>query len=310
MVIEVGHKASLLRDKVLGPISGGGGGGGGSGGGDYTHKWNLFVRSGDERQHMDKLVSKVVFHLHATFANPVRECTAAPFCLKEYGYGQFELPIDIHFHGTGDKYSLTYFLELPPLSSAQPLSRLRREIITFINPGHAFRKLLVDNGATVHPLSAKELAARSSSLLLSGSSSSSGNNNGSNSISHNHVVTPHHHHNGFNSSPSASHHHHHLLANASVSEQQQQQQQQPKAKKKMVSSSSFSSPSVHSLDLSNKPTNGLAAAAAAAASGNWKQPVNNASSTEATAAALAFANKPFKKVYRRRFSPSCKSCFK
>jgi transcription initiation factor IIF auxiliary subunit len=130
VIIEVGHKASLLKEKI----------------GEYTHKWNLFVRSGDERQRFDKLVNKVVFNLHETFADHVRVCTSPPFCVKENGYGEFEFPIDIYFNGTNEKYSLTYFLEFP-VDPAQSLHRLRKEHITFYNPNENFRRFLLENGA-------------------------------------------------------------------------------------------------------------------------------------------------------------------
>ncbi len=104
---------------------------------------------------IDKLVHKVVFHLHETFANNVRVCRApGPFCVKENGYGQFEMNIEIYFvGGNGDeeqqKYSLTYFLELPVGNSMQPLNRVRKEKISFLNPSPALRRILIECGATV-----------------------------------------------------------------------------------------------------------------------------------------------------------------
>lgn len=163
---------------------------------NYTHKWNLFVRSGEEKQYFDKLVQKVVFNLHETFQNPIRVCKSTPFCVKENGYGEFELPIDIYFNGTNEKYTINYFLELQPLTDTKPLSNLRKEIITFINPCAEFRKILIEGGASIHtipkpadatnssngnafsnknnkPLSIKALTLTSSSTLLNSSLSSS-----------------------------------------------------------------------------------------------------------------------------------------
>jgi transcription initiation factor IIF auxiliary subunit len=108
------------------------------------------VRSGDEKLQIDKIVQKVIFNLHETFENNVRECTASPYCVKENGYGQFDLPIDIYFNGSdGEKYSLLYFLELPPINSTQPLHRLRKEKITFINPSPNLKRALIESGAQV-----------------------------------------------------------------------------------------------------------------------------------------------------------------
>ncbi|RNA41687.1 AF-9 isoform X1, partial [Brachionus plicatilis] len=132
-VIEIGHKASTLKEPI----------------GDFIYKWNLFLRSGDERQQIDKVVQKVVFNLHETFKNPTRECTQPPYCVKENGYGEFEFPIDIFFNGTGEKYTINYFLDLPPAQSQTPLYRFRKEVITFVEPNPEFRKLLIESGATV-----------------------------------------------------------------------------------------------------------------------------------------------------------------
>ncbi len=134
----MGHKASL-KDKQ--DLNG------------NTHKWNAFVRSGDSQQQLEKIVKKVVFNLHETFKNPTRTCTTQPYCVKESGYGQFEFPIDIYFHGTDNKYTISYYLELPSLNTTQPLCRVRKEIITFINPCPEFRKVLIEGGGILkkHP---------------------------------------------------------------------------------------------------------------------------------------------------------------
>lgn len=112
-----------------------------------THKWNVFVRSGLEGLYLDKLVHKVVIRLHETFENPVRTLSHTPFCVKENGYGEFEFPIEIYFNGTDEVYKLNYFLALPPLNANQPLSRVRREVLQFINPCPVFRQCLIDSGA-------------------------------------------------------------------------------------------------------------------------------------------------------------------
>ena len=104
-------------------------------------------------------MQKVVFNLHETFDNPTRVLTTPPFCVKENGYGEFELPIDIFFHGSNEKYSLNYFLKLPPLNTSLPLSKLRREIITFINPCADFRRKLIEGGASVQPLTSSDAVA-------------------------------------------------------------------------------------------------------------------------------------------------------
>ncbi len=110
------------------------------------------MRSGDHtnQQKLDLIVKKVVFNLHETFKNPTRPCFTQPYCVKESGYGQFEFPIDIYFNGTDTKYSINYYLELPSLNCTQPLSRVRKEKITFINPCPEFRKVLIEGGSIMH----------------------------------------------------------------------------------------------------------------------------------------------------------------
>ena len=113
----------------------------------HTHKWNVFVRSGDQQHKLDKIVKKVVFILHETFKNPMRTCMNPPYYVKESGYGQFEFPIEIYFNGTDSKFSTNYYLELPALNNLEPLSRVRSESIEFKNPSPEFRKILIASGA-------------------------------------------------------------------------------------------------------------------------------------------------------------------
>lgn len=157
-MIEIGHKASTLKEPKD----------------KFIYKWNLFLRSGDEGQQIDKVVQKVVFNLHHTFTNPMRECTQPPYCVKENGYGEFEFPIDIYFNGTNEKYTINYFLDLPPSDSFTPLHRIRKEVISFVDPNSEFRKLLIESGATVKKVAPNPSAttslkkkAHSSSILNS-----------------------------------------------------------------------------------------------------------------------------------------------
>ena len=114
------------------------------------------MRAGEANLRIDRLVHKCVFHLHKTFANNVRVCySPGPYCVKEHGYGQFDMTIDIYF-AEGDstesppiKYSLVYFLELPPANATAPLNLVRKEKISFVNPSPVLRRLLIESGAVV-----------------------------------------------------------------------------------------------------------------------------------------------------------------
>lgn len=173
-MIEIGHKASTLKEPI----------------GDFIYKWNLFLRSSDERQQIDKVVQKVVFNLHETFKNPIRECTQPPYCVKENGYGEFEFPIDIFFNGADEKYTINYFLDLPPSDSLTPLHRVRKEAITFVDPNPEFRKLLIESGAIVKKISSNHSSTtslkkktNSSSILNSSLNSPNTSVNSPNSLS-------------------------------------------------------------------------------------------------------------------------------
>ena len=50
----------------------------------HTHKWTLFVR-GPHGEDLGYFVEKVVFKLHPSFAQPVREVTKPPFEVSEKG---------------------------------------------------------------------------------------------------------------------------------------------------------------------------------------------------------------------------------
>jgi YEATS domain-containing protein 4 len=59
-----------------------------------THEWTLFVR-GPNHEDISPAISKVVFQLHASFAQQVRELTQPPFEVTERGWGEFEAQIRI-----------------------------------------------------------------------------------------------------------------------------------------------------------------------------------------------------------------------
>ena len=45
--------------------------------GDDTHSWTLYLR-GPNNEDLSKCIEKAVFHLHPSFAKPVRELTSTP----------------------------------------------------------------------------------------------------------------------------------------------------------------------------------------------------------------------------------------
>lgn len=59
-----------------------------------THQWTLYLR-GPNNEDLSAVISKVVFQLHASFAQPVRELTEGPYEVTERGWGEFEAQIRI-----------------------------------------------------------------------------------------------------------------------------------------------------------------------------------------------------------------------
>lgn len=63
---------------------------------EHTHRWSLYVRGADGRD-ISYCIEKVVFTLHPTIPNNVREVTSHPFEVTETGWGEFEAMISVHF---------------------------------------------------------------------------------------------------------------------------------------------------------------------------------------------------------------------
>lgn len=70
-----------------------------------THEWTLFLR-GPNQEDLGTVISKVVFQLHASFAQPMREYTEPPFEVTERGWGEFEAQIRIHWKDPSEKVTI------------------------------------------------------------------------------------------------------------------------------------------------------------------------------------------------------------
>lgn len=81
---------------------------------EHTHRWTLYVR-GPNDEDLSVAVRRVVFHLHPSFPQPVRELSAPPFEVTERGWGEFEATIRIVWHDDAERATvLTHFLRLYP----------------------------------------------------------------------------------------------------------------------------------------------------------------------------------------------------
>ena len=64
---------------------------------EHSHRWMVFVR-GAAGQDITPAVSRIVFTLHHTIRDHVREVARPPFQVTETGWGVFEIQIAVHFH--------------------------------------------------------------------------------------------------------------------------------------------------------------------------------------------------------------------
>lgn len=67
-----------------------------------THQWTLYLR-GPNNEDLSPVLSKVVFQLHASFAQPVREIIQPPYEVTERGWGEFEAQIRLIWKDPSEK---------------------------------------------------------------------------------------------------------------------------------------------------------------------------------------------------------------
>lgn len=61
-----------------------------------SHQWTLYLR-GSNNEDLSPCIEKVVFQLHPSFAQPLREFTQPPYEVTEKGWGEFDAQIRIHW---------------------------------------------------------------------------------------------------------------------------------------------------------------------------------------------------------------------
>ncbi|KAI3403624.1 TAF14 [Candida oxycetoniae] len=68
-------------------------------------KWSISISMLDAQgsEIPAKILDKVTYHLHPTFANPVRVTKQQPFIVEEQGWGEFDIPIVVHILGINGK---------------------------------------------------------------------------------------------------------------------------------------------------------------------------------------------------------------
>ena len=119
-----------------------------------SHKWSLFIR-GPNFEDLSCFVSKVVFTLHPSFADPIREIVEPPYQVSEYGWGEFEAGIRIFFRDPNEQpIDLIHHIRLyPPAvdglavveaqSTKLPVVSECYDEIVFTDPAETFKRLLM-----------------------------------------------------------------------------------------------------------------------------------------------------------------------
>merc|ERR1739847_30972 len=109
----------------------------------HSHKWTVYVRS-PVNEDLSPVVKKVVFHLHHSFAAPVREVQQQPFELTETGWGEFEITAVVHFvdEAKEEPFQMVHGLKLfhtneQPLSTKKPVVSEHYEELVFSEPTEA-----------------------------------------------------------------------------------------------------------------------------------------------------------------------------
>eukprot|EP00568_Trieres_chinensis_P018670 CAMPEP_0183323988 /NCGR_PEP_ID=MMETSP0160_2-20130417/75848_1 /TAXON_ID=2839 ORGANISM="Odontella Sinensis, Strain Grunow 1884" /NCGR_SAMPLE_ID=MMETSP0160_2 /ASSEMBLY_ACC=CAM_ASM_000250 /LENGTH=287 /DNA_ID=CAMNT_0025491469 /DNA_START=21 /DNA_END=881 /DNA_ORIENTATION=+ len=118
----------------------------------HTHQWTLYVR-GPNDEDLSVGVAKVVFQLHPSFPQPVRELTAPPFEVTEKGWGEFEATIRIVWRDPEEKATvLTHGIKLYPpgltnitasTTSKEPVVHEFYDEVVFTNPKESFHRQLM-----------------------------------------------------------------------------------------------------------------------------------------------------------------------
>ena len=121
-----------------------------------THQWTLYLR-GPNNEDLSTGIAKVVFQLHPSFSQPIRELTAPPFEVTEKGWGEFEATIRIVWRDVVEKAMvLTHAIKLyPPLApnalpdpakENDPVVSEKYDEVVITDPTEMFHKQLMASG--------------------------------------------------------------------------------------------------------------------------------------------------------------------
>lgn len=141
-----------------------------------THEWTLFLRGPNQLEdHLNSLViSKVVFQLHPSFAQPTRELTEPPYEVTERGWGEFEAQIRIHWKDPSEQTTIVnhtiklYPQGSPPTSGTakndsqsteKPVVAETYDEVVFTDPTESFFRSLTQITAVPRDAAVEEIAS-------------------------------------------------------------------------------------------------------------------------------------------------------
>ena len=119
-----------------------------------SHRWTVYLRSADDpAEDLSPVVSRVEFLLHETFESPVRQVIEPPFEVTEYGWGEFEVVLRVHFADSTERsVDLYHPLRLfPPPGmeqSEQPVVSEHVDVLMFVEPTEKMYRALMEHAAS------------------------------------------------------------------------------------------------------------------------------------------------------------------
>jgi hypothetical protein len=74
-----------------------------------VHAWG--VREDGSLEDPSYYISKIIYDLHSSFPRPRRSYRKAPYCVREKGWGEFDIAVEVHFRDS----------QIPPFYTTVPL---------------------------------------------------------------------------------------------------------------------------------------------------------------------------------------------
>lgn len=137
---------------------------------DKTHRWSVYIR-GLEDEDLSYLIHRVVFVLHPSFPNSSRTITTPPYEVTEFGWGEFDVIVRVHFKaGNADRsVSMNHFIRLfgPP---GQPINKAvvseKYDEFVFVDPPDNLRRAILSGPTAQYAHPQLKHHCKSSSLYI------------------------------------------------------------------------------------------------------------------------------------------------